>query len=93
MTTPFDAQSLLLIEAIGAATADWRISVPDDYPLPKWAANLAVFGGALLLWSDGDENLPLVAYTCELLTAELCVMAEAAADAISEEGPTLSPPS
>ena len=45
MTTPFDAQSLLLIEAIGAATADWRISLPDDYPLPKWAANLAVFGG------------------------------------------------
>ena len=35
MTTPFDAQSLLLIEAIGAATADWRISLPDDYPLPK----------------------------------------------------------
>ena len=27
MTTPFDAQSLLLIEAIGAAMADWRISL------------------------------------------------------------------
>ena len=76
MTTPFDAQSLLLIEAIGAATADWRISLPDDYPLPKWAAHLAVFGGVLLLWSDGDGNLPLVAHTSELLTAELWAMAD-----------------
>ena len=84
MTTPFDPQGLLLIEAIGGATADWRKSLPDDYPLPKWAANLGVFGGALLLWSDGDDSLPLVAWTSGMLTGELCALAEAAA-AISEE--------